>query len=115
MRFAWYSGLLIACALGLLSAGCGGARPPAVTTSPAEDDLLRVMRADQFLLITHLERDADGDLIVSTRQGEGTPRYRIRHLPNDKLRIEAIEDRVTMHHVSDGFNGTGPAARGLTR
>lgn len=98
----------------LLLIACGGAPRTQVDPTPAEAHMLRVLRADRALLILDLQRDGEGVLVVTTRQGEATPRYR---LPRDGEghRIERIEDRVTMHHAGDGIHGTGPETRGLPR
>ncbi len=97
-----------------LMVACGGAPRTQVEPTPAEAHMLRLLRADRAMLILELERDSDGILIVTTRQGDATPRYRLPRA-GESHRIERIEDRVTMHHPSDGFHGTGPEARGLAR
>lgn len=107
MRFAW-------CPLLLLLVACTGAPRTQVEPTPAEAHTLRVMRADRALLILELEREQDGTLVVTTRQGEATPRYRLPR-EGEGHRIERIEDRVTMHHAGDGVHGTGPQPRGLAR
>jgi hypothetical protein len=95
----------------LVLVACG--EPAArVEPTPAEAHLLKVLRADPAMLISSLERQTNGTLIVTTQQGDISRRYSLTKV-GEELRILPIEDRVTMHGPHDGQDGTGPDARGL--
>lgn len=88
---------------------------PQATPDEREARLLHVLdRADQNILVTDLSRDGDGILVVTTRQGVETVRYRLEPA-GESLRIARIEDRVLMPGIEDACHGTGPDDRGLAR
>lgn len=96
----------------VLAAGCGRAGTAVVPTAE-EQHLIDIIRTDGFIAVTGLERDAKNLLIVTTRQGVSTVRYRLAAPAGQPLEIQRIEDRIQLAVGDDGTNGTGPEARGL--
>lgn len=113
MRFAWLVASVLVLSVSALTS-CGPA-PARVVPNTREEHLLHILRADPHVLVQHLEREANGDLVVTTRQGAETIRYR---MPKDARaqktsEIQRIEDRVTISGLDDGVQGTGDDTRGL--
>lgn len=104
--------LLVAALLAVLVAGCGRASPE-VAVTPEEQHLIDIIRTDGFILVSRLERDAKGFLVVTTRQGSTVVRYQLAAPAGQPLGIQRIEDRVELAVGDDGSRGTGPEARGL--
>lgn len=86
---------------------------PQATPDEREAHLLHILdRADPNILVTDLSRDSDGVLVVTTRQGVETVRYRLEPAGED-LRIARVEERVVLPGIEDACHGTGPDDRGL--
>ena len=96
----------------VLVGGCGRSSTTVVPTAE-EQHLIDIICTDGFIAVSKLDRDAKGFLIVTTRQGSTTVRYRLAAPAGEALAIQRIEDRIQLAVGDDGTNGTGPEPRGL--
>lgn len=96
----------------LLITGCGREQP-AVVYTPDEQRLLELLTIDPFIEIIETERDSQGRLVVTTRQGDTRARYRFAALAGGPLDIHRLDDHPRLDVADDGSKGTGPEARGL--
>jgi hypothetical protein len=99
-------------AIVVLLAACGRAVPPATPTAE-EKRLLELLTMDRFIEIVELERDAQGRLVVTTRQGDTRPRYLFAAAPGGPLDIQRLDADPRLTVSDDGTKGTGPEPRGL--
>ncbi len=85
-----------------------------VQTTDAELRLLAYLARDPYVVVERTERDADGFLVVITRQGNVTRRYLIA--PDDPakpgLRLRRLDDTCTLETVPNPRPGGGPVGRG---
>lgn len=97
----------------LVLAACGPVENRAPPPSAEEQRLLAYLARDPFLIIERSERDADGRLLVITRQGRTRQRYLIA--PDDPakpvLRLRRLEDACTLVTAPNDHPGGGPPAR----
>jgi hypothetical protein len=96
----------------LLLAACATGEPRAEPTVE-ERRLLAYLARDPYLVIDSTSRDADGNLLVVTRQGRTIQRYLIA--PDDPakpaLRLRRLEDRSALETVANPDPGGGPLPR----
>ncbi len=96
----------------LLLAACTTASRSDATDE--ERRLLAYLVRDPYVVITGTERDADGFLLVLTRQGNRTRRYLIA--PDDPakptLRLRLLNDQSTLETAPNPRPGGGPEPRG---
>ncbi len=87
---------------------------PAVPTA-AEQALIERMTADPFVRIQRLERDAQGQLLITTGQGDVTVRYLAVASAGggDRLLAQPLTDEPELEVADDGLIGTGADRRGL--
>jgi hypothetical protein len=97
----------------LLLAACTTSGTRAEPTDE-ERRLLAYLARDPYVEIESTTRDADGHLLIVTRQGRTTQRYLIA--PDDPalpaLRLRRLEDRSTLETVVNPHPGGGPVPRG---
>ena len=103
----------------LACAGCGQRHAQRVvgpaTPTAAEQALIERMTTDAFVLIARTDRDGEGRLMITTRQGDQTIRYLAVRPPDGSDRLMAMRaaDEPVLEVADDGTRGTGPERRGL--
>jgi hypothetical protein len=103
----------------LACAGCSQHRvqrvPGPATPTAAEQALIERMTADPFVLIARADRDGQGRLLITTRQGDQTIRYLAVRPADGSDRLVAMRaaDQPMLEVADDGTRGTGPDRRGL--
>jgi hypothetical protein len=88
----------------LAAAGCAPARPlQPVEPTAAERRLIQYLTRDPYVTIERLERNDDGQLVVSTVQGGGHCRYLLApDAPDDPtLRLRLLADACTMDTLAE--------------
>ena len=102
----------VAFAACLLLAACA---PDTVRTPPTPEEtrLLAFLARDGYVVIEDSARDANGHLLVVTRQGNRRQRYLIA--PDDparpQLRLRRLEDECTLATVPNPHPGRNPISR----
>jgi hypothetical protein len=86
-------------------------KPPSVEENALIDRLCR----DSFVVLIDQERNDDGYLVLTTRQGEATVRYLLApDGPESKqLKIRRMVEDFVLNVQEDARIGTGPEPRGL--
>lgn len=93
-------------------AACGRETPAAVPTAE-EQHLFKLLTMDPFIEVLEYERDVQGRLVVTTRQGSTHPRYLFAAAPGAQMSIHRLDEEPRLRVVDDGTKGTGPEPRGL--
>lgn len=78
-----------------------------------EQGLLKLLTMDPFIVVLEYERDLQGRLVVTTRQGDTRPRYLFAAAPGAAMSIHRLNEEPWLEVADDGTKGTGPEPRGL--
>lgn len=97
----------------LLLAACGAEASRANAPTDEELRLMSFLAHDRFVVIERSERDADGHLLVITRQGSTHRRYLLA--PDDparpELRLRRLDDECTLATAPNPTPGINPLPR----
>lgn len=104
---------LPAAAVCLLLAACGAEGPRTPPPNAEELRLMAYLTHDGYVVIDTSERDADGRLIVTTRQGNTRQRYLLA--PDDparpELRLRRLQDECSIDTLPNDRPGINPGRR----